>query len=216
MMMTKTSGRSRAMIALAAVLIFAGSAAEARMGGRGSFGSRGSRTWSAPPSTSTAPGAASPIQRSQVPNQAINRPAAGAPMAAQPRRFGFGTGLMAGLFGAGLFGMLMGNGFFGGLAGLASVFGLSAASGSRGPARVVCHEVVPQSPAASAGLCPQPRAYALYAAAARCRLPALRDWAVWGAVSLAWAALSAGVQKYGDGAARTIRDGIGIGEKDYR
>ena len=123
-MMTKTSGRSRAMIALAAVLIFAGSAAEARMGGRGSFGSRGSRTWSAPPSTSTAPGAASPIQRSQIPNQAINRPAAGAPMAAQPRRFGFGTGLMAGLFGAGLFGMLMGNGFFGGLAGLASVFGL--------------------------------------------------------------------------------------------
>jgi predicted lipid-binding transport protein (Tim44 family) len=124
MMMTKTSGRSRAMIALAAVLIFAGSAAEARMGGRGSFGSRGSRTWSAPPSTSTAPGAASPIQRSQVPNQAINRPAAGAPMAAQPRRFGLGTGLMAGLFGAGLLGMLMGNGFFGGLAGLASVFGL--------------------------------------------------------------------------------------------
>ncbi len=124
MMMTKTSRRGRAMIALAAVLIFAGSAAEARMGGRGSFGSRGSRTWSAPPSTSTAPGAASPIQRSQVPNQGINRPAATAPAAAQPRRFGLGTGLMAGLFGAGLLGMLMGNGFFGGLAGLASVFGL--------------------------------------------------------------------------------------------
>lgn len=124
MMKTKTSRRGRAMIALAAVLIFAGSAAEARMGGRGSFGSRGSRTWSAPPSTSTAPGAASPIQRSQVPNQGINRPAATAPAAAQPRRFGLGTGLMAGLFGAGLLGMLMGNGFFGGLAGLASVFGL--------------------------------------------------------------------------------------------
>ena len=43
---------------------------------------------------------------------------------AQPRRFGFGTGLMAGLFGAGLLGMLLGNGFFGGLAGLASILGL--------------------------------------------------------------------------------------------
>ena len=118
------SRRSRVLIAMAAALIFAGSAAEARMGGRSSFGSRGARTWSAPPSTNTAPGAAAPIQRSQVPNQAINRPATGAPAAAQPRRFGLGTGLMAGLFGAGLLGMLMGNGFFGGLAGLASVFGL--------------------------------------------------------------------------------------------
>jgi predicted lipid-binding transport protein (Tim44 family) len=125
-MMTLVSRRNRVLIATAAALIFAGSAAEARMGGRGSFGSRGSRTWSAPPSTNTAPGAAAPIQRSQVPNQgpAVNRPATGAPAAAQPRRFGLGTGLMAGLFGAGLLGMLMGNGFFGGLAGLASVFGL--------------------------------------------------------------------------------------------
>jgi predicted lipid-binding transport protein (Tim44 family) len=115
------------MIALAATLVFAGSAAEARVGrGGGSFGSRGARTWSAPQSTPTAPGTASPIQRSQVPNQgpALNRPGAPAPNVAQPRRFGFGTGLMAGLFGAGLLGMLFGNGFFGGLAGFASVIGL--------------------------------------------------------------------------------------------
>lgn len=115
------------MIALAAALVFASSAAEARVGGgRGSFGSRGARTWSAPPSTSTAPSTAAPIQRSQVPNQgpALNRPGTPAPNVAQPRRFGFGTGLMAGLFGAGLLGMLMGNGFFGGLAGFASVIGL--------------------------------------------------------------------------------------------
>jgi len=115
------------MIALAAALVFAGSAAEARVGGgRGSFGSRGARTWSAPPSTNTAPGTAAPIQRSQVPNQGpvVNRPGMPAQTAAQPRRFGFGTGLMAGLFGAGLLGMLMGNGFFGGLAGLGSVLGL--------------------------------------------------------------------------------------------
>ncbi|WP_230531617.1 Tim44 domain-containing protein [Microvirga roseola] len=124
-MMNFASRRSRVMIAMAAALIFAGSAAEARMGRGGGFGSRGARTWSAPPSTRTAPEAA-PIQRSQVPNQGptMNRPGTPAPNVAQPRRFGFGTGLMAGLLGAGLLGLLMGNGFFGGLAGFASVLGL--------------------------------------------------------------------------------------------
>jgi predicted lipid-binding transport protein (Tim44 family) len=115
------------MIALAAALVFAGSAAEARVGrGGSSFGSRGSRTYTPPPATRTAPDAAAPIQRSQIPNQGPNvtRPGTPSPNVAQPRRFGFGTGLMAGLFGAGLLGMLMGNGFFGGLGGLASIFGL--------------------------------------------------------------------------------------------
>ena len=126
-MMNLASRRSRVMIALATALVLAGSAAEARVGrGSGSFGSRGSRTYTPPPATRTAPDAAAPIQRSQIPNQGPNvtRPGAPAPNVAQPRRFGFGTGLMAGLFGAGLLGMLMGNGFFGGLAGLASIFGL--------------------------------------------------------------------------------------------
>ncbi|MBF9194423.1 Tim44 domain-containing protein [Microvirga terrestris] len=126
-MMNLASRRSRVMIALAAALVFAGSAAEARVGrGGGSFGSRGSRTYTPPPATRTAPDAAAPIQRSQIPNQGPNvtRPGTPAPNVAQPRRFGFGTGLMAGLFGAGLLGMLMGNGFFGGLGGLASIFGL--------------------------------------------------------------------------------------------
>lgn len=126
-MMKIASRRSRVMIALAATLILAGSAAEARVGGgRGSFGSRGARTYSPPPVTRTAPDAAASIQRSQIPNQgpAMNRPGTAAPNVAQPRRFGFGTGLMAGLFGAGLLGLLMGNGFFGGLGGLASVMGL--------------------------------------------------------------------------------------------
>ncbi|MGO4386420.1 Tim44 domain-containing protein [Microvirga sp. 2YAF29] len=126
-MMKIASRRSRVMIALAAALIFAGSAAEARVGrGGGSFGSRGARTYTPPPATRTAPDAAAPIQRSQIPNQgpAMNRPGTPAPNVAQPRRFGFGTGLMAGLFGAGILGMLMGNGFFGGLGGLASIMGL--------------------------------------------------------------------------------------------
>ncbi len=126
-MMKFASRRSRIMVALATALVLAGSAAEARVGGgRGSFGSRGARTYSPPPATRTAPEAAAPIQRSQVPNQGqnLNRPGTPPPNAAQPRRFGFGTGLMAGLFGAGLLGMLMGNGFFGGLGGLASIMGL--------------------------------------------------------------------------------------------
>lgn len=126
-MMKIASRRSRVMIALAAALVLAGSAAEARVGrGSGGFGSRGARTYTAPPATRTAPEAAAPIQRSQIPNQGPNvtRPGTPAPNVAQPRRFGFGTGLMAGLFGAGLLGMLMGHGFFGGLGGLASIFGL--------------------------------------------------------------------------------------------
>lgn len=115
------------MVALAAALVLAGSAAEARVGrGSGSFGSRGARTYTAPPATRTAPEAAAPIQRSQIPNQGptVTRPGTPAPNVAQPRRFGFGTGLMAGLFGAGLLGMLFGHGFFGGLGGLASILGL--------------------------------------------------------------------------------------------
>jgi len=125
-MMKLSSRRSRAVIALAAALTLAGSVAEARVGRGGSFGSRGGRTFDPPPVTRTAPNPASPIERSQIPqNQFQNRP--GMPPAgqvAQPRRFGFGTGLFAGLLGAGLLGMLFGNGFFGGLAGLGSFLGL--------------------------------------------------------------------------------------------
>jgi predicted lipid-binding transport protein (Tim44 family) len=55
----------------------------------------------------------------------MQRPGTVPPVQApQPRRFGFGTGLFAGLLGAGLLGMLFGHGFFGGLAGLGSLFGL--------------------------------------------------------------------------------------------
>ena len=125
-MMKLSTARGRAVIMLAAALTLAGSVAEARVGRGGGFGSRGGRTFDAPPATRTAPNPAGPIERSQVPqNQLQNRP--GMPSAgqvAQPRRFGFGTGLFAGLLGAGLLGMLLGNGFFGGLAGLASIFGL--------------------------------------------------------------------------------------------
>ena len=97
--------------------------AEARRAS-GGFGSRGTRTYSAPPSTSTAPGQTAPINRSMTPN--TNQ---AAPNAAQPARPGaqapqqsrglFGGmmgGLMGGLLMGGLFGMLLGGGF-GGMAG---------------------------------------------------------------------------------------------------
>jgi predicted lipid-binding transport protein (Tim44 family) len=126
-MMTNLSRRGRSVALLAVMLTLAAGAADARPGGgRSSFGSRGARTYTAPPPTATAPQSAAPIQRSQAPATAQpSSPAAGAAAAAaQPRRFGFGTGLAAGLFGAGLLGMMMGNGFFGGLAGLGSILGL--------------------------------------------------------------------------------------------
>jgi predicted lipid-binding transport protein (Tim44 family) len=93
-----------------------------RAGGGSSFGSRGTRTFSAPPTTNTAPGAANGIQRSMTPNtqQNATRPAAGQQAAQQQRRPGMFGGMFGGLLGGlalgGLFGMLMGNGF-GGMAG---------------------------------------------------------------------------------------------------
>jgi len=118
----------RAMIAILAVattLAVLTPPADARIGGGFSSGSRGSRSFSAPPSTSTAP-SASPFQRTT----------------AQPGSSGFGQsrgglfggrgffggglfgGLAAGFLGAGLFGLLFGNGLFGGLGGIFSFLGL--------------------------------------------------------------------------------------------
>ncbi len=87
--------------------------ADARAGGRGSFGSRGSMTYSAPPSTNTAPYSAAPMQRSMTPRGQPS-PGYGAPMYQGGRSGGFMSGLMGGLIGAGIGGMLFGHGFMGG------------------------------------------------------------------------------------------------------
>lgn len=90
-----------------------------------SSGNRGSHTYTAPPSTNSAPSAAQPIQRSTMQPGMAGQ--AGRPgMAAQPSRWGstFGGMLMGGLLGAGLFGLLSGSGLFGGAAGLAGMLGL--------------------------------------------------------------------------------------------
>jgi predicted lipid-binding transport protein (Tim44 family) len=111
---------------LAGVLVLAMTGlAEARS--KGSTGSRGSRTFDAPPATQTAPSAAQPLQRTQTtPSQAQSRPASPSAQAAQPARSRFGGGFFAGLLGAGLLGALFGAGLFGGLGSLASILGFLA------------------------------------------------------------------------------------------
>jgi predicted lipid-binding transport protein (Tim44 family) len=102
------------------------SSADARVGGGSSSGSRGSRTFSAPPSTSTAPGSAQPFNRTFTqpgsPNVGAPAPARGG-FFNSPGRSMLG-GLAAGFLGAGLLGMLFGGGMFGGLGGLSSIIGL--------------------------------------------------------------------------------------------
>ena len=113
-------------VALALPLMSAVSPADARIGGGFSSGSRGARTFSAPPSTSTAPGTAQPFNRTitQPGSPGLGAPAtAGGGFFNSPGRSMLG-GLAAGFLGAGLFGMLFGGGMFGGLGGLSSIFGL--------------------------------------------------------------------------------------------
>ncbi|HZE53577.1 MAG TPA: Tim44-like domain-containing protein [Bradyrhizobium sp.] len=112
------------VLSLALPLIAVASSADARVGGGVSSGSRGGRTFSAPPSTSTAPNAAQPFNRTitQPSSPGLGAPAGGGFF----NRPGMGMlgGLAAGFLGAGLLGMLFGGGMFGGLGGLSSIIGL--------------------------------------------------------------------------------------------
>jgi predicted lipid-binding transport protein (Tim44 family) len=129
-----TRGIIRALaivLSVALPLAIAISEADARVGGGGSSGSRGSRTYSAPPSTTTAPGAAQPMNRTFT---QPGTPAAGNPAAGAANKGGFFNrpgmmggmlgGLAMGFLGAGLFGMLTGGSLFSGLGGLSSIIGL--------------------------------------------------------------------------------------------
>ena len=120
-----------ALCAVAAVFTMVIADADARP--RSSMGSRGTKTFSAPPSTATAPNTAAPINRSvtQPGAPGMNAPAARPPVS-QPAGGMFGGmrgilgGLALGFLGAGLFGMLFGGGFLSGLAGFASILGFIA------------------------------------------------------------------------------------------
>src|ERR1700735_2012205 len=127
----KFTQRTRGMIQAVAVVLSLAlpvmlvvSSADARIGGGVSSGSRGARTFAAPPSTSTAPGTAQPFNRtfSQPGSPGIGG-AAGGGFFNRPGR-GMLGGFAAGFLGAGLLGMLFGGGMFGGLGGLSSLLGL--------------------------------------------------------------------------------------------
>ena len=112
------------VLSLALPLIAAAPPADARIGGGISSGSRGARSFSAPPSTSTAPGAAQPLNRTFTqPGSPGVGTATGGGFFNRPGG-GMLRGLAAGFLGAGLFGMLFGGGLFGGVGGLSSLFGL--------------------------------------------------------------------------------------------
>jgi predicted lipid-binding transport protein (Tim44 family) len=112
--------RSPLFAAAMAAMLLAPGLADARLGGGSSMGSRGSMTFSAPPSTRTAPGMAAPIDRSLTPQSpapgygtpGYGTPGYGMPGYGQPRS-PFMSGLMGGLIGAGIGGLLFGGGFFG-------------------------------------------------------------------------------------------------------
>ncbi|WP_022719728.1 Tim44-like domain-containing protein [Rhodopseudomonas sp. B29] len=104
-------------------------AADARIGGGGSSGSRGTRSFSMPRATPTAPGTAQPFNRTYA---QPGSPGMGAPASGAAAKGGFFNrpgmgmlgGLAAGFLGAGLLGMLFGGGFMSGLGGFASILGL--------------------------------------------------------------------------------------------
>ncbi len=151
-------GRLAASLVLGlGVLLVAVDQADARRVNTGGIGSRGVRTYQAPPATPTAPGTAAPIDRTMTPRaQAAQpgqagqaQPMAGAQSPGAGRFGGFG-GILGGLAVGGLVGMLLGHGF-GGAAGLMGlvlqiglvvlavmafrrVFGRAGLAGRAGPA----------------------------------------------------------------------------------
>ncbi len=116
-----------AILAMLTAVFVIVSDADARAGGGSSSGSRGSRSFSAPPATTTAPTTARPLERTMAQPGQVGQPG----RVSSPGLFGgfFNRpgllgGLFAGFLGAGLLGLLFGHGLFGGLGGLASLFGL--------------------------------------------------------------------------------------------
>lgn len=128
---TPAASPARVLTALAVALCVALSAgtADARAGSSSSSGSRGSKTYSAPPTTSTAPTTAAPMERSAAPatQPGVQRPGTTAPAPAQQSggffKGGFMPALMGGLIGAGIGGLLFGGGFFDGLGSLGGILG---------------------------------------------------------------------------------------------
>src|SRR5215470_11977581 len=118
-----------ACLSVVAALVLVAHDADARAGGGVSMGSRGARTFSAPPTTRTAPTTAAPMERSTTQPSTAPGSTTSAPGSVFGRPGGFfGGGLLGGLaagfLGAGLFGLLFGHGFLAGLGSFAGFLGL--------------------------------------------------------------------------------------------
>jgi predicted lipid-binding transport protein (Tim44 family) len=117
-MFTALDHPMRALFALlvAFTLALVPGLADARPGQGQSIGSRGSHTWSAPPSTQSAPGGAYGFSQSATPNygtgSGYNRGYGGYGSYGYGRS-SFTSGLIGGFLGAGIGGLLFGRGFFG-------------------------------------------------------------------------------------------------------
>ena len=213
--------RRSGLAALALVVAFGMTigAADARKGGGGGFGSRGSKTWSAPPSTQTAPSTAAPMQRTQTQPGMQSGAAGMASQAAQPRRFGgFGAGLMGGLLGAGLIGMLMGGGFFSGMAGLAGFMGLLLQVALVGGLVWLAVRYFRSRQAATAGA--QPGASNYTAAPSRSGPRPGLGASGFGGAGGAMGAMGGGPAaprqpQYAPATAAAGSDGVGLGQQDY-
>jgi predicted lipid-binding transport protein (Tim44 family) len=112
-----------ALFAILTALVLVASDADARAGRGGSLGSRGTRTFSTTPPTTTAPTGGGTLQRTtaQPGPTGVRSPGLFGGYFNRPGLFG---GLLGGFLGAGLLGLLFGHGLFGGMGGIASVFGL--------------------------------------------------------------------------------------------
>lgn len=118
-----------ALCAVAAAFVLLAADADART--RINAGSRGTKTFTPPAATQTAPTPARPIERTMTqPTQpgasTAARPtaapaAAGGGLLSRPGLLG---GFAAGFLGAGLIGLFLGHGLTGGLGGFASILGL--------------------------------------------------------------------------------------------
>ena len=111
---------------LAATFALSPTLVDAAAGAGTSSGSRGTRTYSAPPPTATAPSTAAPMQRSATPAPSSPSYAPGLAAPARPGFFSrspFMSGLLGGMIGAGIGGMLFGGGFFHGISGFGGFLG---------------------------------------------------------------------------------------------
>ncbi len=113
-----------ALFAILTALVLVAADADARPGRGGSLGSRGSKSFTTTPPTTTAPTGGTTLQRTTAqpgPTTGVRSPGLFGGYFNRPGLF---HGLLGGFLGAGLLGLLFGHGLFGGMGGIASVFGL--------------------------------------------------------------------------------------------